>query len=453
MSNRNETLIIAHIQAQQVQWPPADQYYLALSGGLDSVVLLHALCQLAIPFKAIHIHHGLQAKATDWAEFCQQLCQTWQRECQVIAVQVPRIKGQSLEAAARLARYQAFADIMQPGVLLLTAHHQDDQAETVLLQLLRGCGLRGLSAMPAYQAFGPGGLARPLLGISRKCLAHYAQTHHLSWVEDDSNAQIRFSRNFLRHEVIPVLKKRWPQLGITLARSAHHAAEAVVLLDELAQQDQARIKTPAGLSVSQLNALSSARRRNVLRYYIRQQGLPIPDQAHLKRIEQEVLTAAPDKNPQVIWLGAEARRYRDTLYLMPPLPAYDPAFHTEWILGGEALPIPGIGLLKATWQANYTPSPPTQAAIGSCWIGYLRGTLTHLTVRFRSGGNTVEDNRVAPAKKQWQRWGIPPWLRGRQPLLYQDKQWVMVIGYGIYAPFQARPQQAAWRIEWQSPSA
>lgn len=427
---------VHYLKSQLALLPQPRQWWLGLSGGLDSVVLLHALSQLAIPLKPLHIHHGLQANANAWADFCNQLCQTiLGQTCQIHPLALTLKPGDSVEAVARTARYQAFASHLQAGDVLLTAHHQDDQAETVLLQLLRGAGVRGLAAMPSCQRLGSGWLARPLLGVSRQALAAYSTQHHLAWVEDDSNTQERFARNYLRHQIMPRLGQRWPQLSQVIARSAHHAAEAAALLDELAQQDLLALRTSAGLSVIQLQALSPARRRNALRYWIRSQGFPPPDQVHLQRIESELLPAGIDRNPLVAWQGVECRRYRGNLYLQAPLPAYNPQFTAEWPLA-QPLLIPGIGTLSATLR----PSDPSQPG--------LQAAYTQLTVKLRHGGESYQWKGYHwPLKKCWQHWGVPPWLRGRLPLLYADSQLAAVPSYGICQPFQAEPGEWAWHLQ------
>src|SRR3990167_5323944 len=229
-------------------WRSTAGWCVALSGGLDSTVLLHLLASLAQrealpPLSAIHIHHGLQAAADVWPAHCRELCAALCVPLQVEYVQVA--PGASLERAARDARYAAFAARLGAGELLLTAQHRDDQAETLLFRLLRGAGVQGLSAMPLSRALGAGQLVRPLLNCSRDELLAYAREHKLTWIEDPSNADERFSRNYLRRQVVPALLSRWPQAATTIAPSAAHLSEAAQLLDELAQQDMAPAQVSA----------------------------------------------------------------------------------------------------------------------------------------------------------------------------------------------------------------
>lgn len=221
-------------------WRNAPTWYIAFSGGLDSTVLLHLLADYARshaapPLRAVHVHHGLQAAADAWPAHCKAVCANLGIALEVIHVQVS--PGASLEQAARDARYAAFQQTLGPGDILFTGQHCDDQAETLLLRLLRGAGLRGLAAMPWQRPLGQGSLVRPLLGCARQQLQAYAQARGLAWIDDPSNADTRFARNFLRREVMPQLQQRWPQVGQNFARAAEHLGEALGLLDELAQGD------------------------------------------------------------------------------------------------------------------------------------------------------------------------------------------------------------------------
>ena len=298
-------------------WRNANSWHVALSGGLDSTVLLHLLAHLrqthSLPaLSAVHVHHGLQAAADSWPAHCQVLCDSLAVPLQVFQVQVR--PGASLERAAREARYQAFEAVTQAGEVLLTGQHRDDQAETVLFRLLRGAGVSGVAAMPRERALGQGHLCRPLLDVSRAELEVYARAHGLSWVEDPSNTQTDFSRNYLRHEVFPTLTKRWPQAAASLARTAAHCAEAQGLLDELAQQDLAAA-TPhtefswlglPSLALAPIAGLSAARQRNALRHWLA--GFTqLPDTDHWAGWET-LRDAREDAHP--IWTLADGQLHR-----------------------------------------------------------------------------------------------------------------------------------------------
>jgi len=306
--------------------PSCYRLLVSYSGGMDSHVLLHAVwglrTQLQAQIVAIHVNHGLQAEAAEWAEKCSEFCTSHQIPITIVAVDASPGKGESPEAAARNSRYQALSDFMLEGDILLTAHHSEDQAETVLLQLLRGSGPSGLSAMPIISGFGPGFHARPLLGFSRAELAEYARHNKLQWLEDFSNRDISFDRNYLRHEVIPLLKQRWPALEKTLSRSASHCAEAQQLIEEEARNNLQEMLhgQDNSIDVADVADLAPSRARAVIRTWIDDTGLRLPDTARLDRVLKEMLTAREDRNPVVNWADVELRRYRDRLYLMSAYP-------------------------------------------------------------------------------------------------------------------------------------
>jgi len=392
-------------------FPPPVRYLVALSGGLDSVVLLHALARLrptlGAALAAVHVHHGLQVEADAWASFCEGLCERLDVPLDLLRVRVTAGHGESLEACAREARYQTLVGTMGAGDVLLTAQHRDDQAETLLLMLLRGSGPRGLSAMPSDTPLGPGRLRRPLLGFDRSSLEAYARAEGLDWVEDPSNVDPRFDRNFLRRQVIPLLRTRWPALGRTLARSAAHCAEAQSLIDTLAREDLGPLTGSAGgLSVSGLGSLERPRARAVLRLWIREQGFRVPDTIRLDRVLDEVLTAAGDRSPRVHWAGAELRRYRDCLSLMAPVGRPRRRRELTWD-GVTELPLPGGGRLGVRFAA---------AGIdGRLWQDQP------IRVRFRCGGERCRPrgrDRSQTLKRLFQEYGVPPWERERVPLVY-----------------------------------
>jgi tRNA(Ile)-lysidine synthase len=308
---------------------PPPSIAIAYSGGRDSSVLLHAAAGLQRagrtgPLRALHVDHGLHPDAPRWRDHCAAHCTRLGVAFDTVSVDARPASGESPEAAARTARYTALAGLLRPGEWLLTAHHRDDQAETLLLQLLRGAGIAGLAAMPARTPFAGGWLARPLLDLGRNDLAAYAARHALEWCEDPGNAAVEHDRNYLRHAVLPRLEERWPAVAQCLGRSAAHCAEAAGLLDELAAGDLAAAGVLPGTStlpLTALRALPSARRRLLLRHWLAGLGLPLPGRRVLARVETEMLGAAPDRNPCIAWPGAELRRYRDLLHARRPPPA------------------------------------------------------------------------------------------------------------------------------------
>ena len=418
----------------------------AYSGGVDSHVLLHILAvnrkRLAErTLSAVYVDHGLHAASGAWGEHCQTVCRQLGLMCERVAVEARPVPGESPEAAARNARYRELGALLGADDALLTAHHCDDQAETLLLQLLRGAGPRGLAAMPAVAALGRGKLLRPLLSVERNEILAYARRHDLVWVEDTSNFDTALDRNYLRHEILPRLQRRWPAASRSLTRAAGLCAETVVLTDVLAADDWRRVRRPRPdcLGVSELRALERPRQRNVLRYWLRLLGLPMPSKAQLCHVLDDVVAARHDSGPCVRWPGCELRRYRDSLYAMPPLAPHDPNRIWNWS-GAAPFLLPGVGRLSL------------QPAQGE---GLAAAVLSghELQVRFRRGGERFQPNgrrHSQSLKKLLQELGLPPWERSRLPLLYLDDRLVAVAGLGVAAGSSARAGENGWILEWQN---
>ncbi len=409
---------------------PPRAYLLAYSGGLDSTVLLHLLAQAGAPLRAVYVDHGLQPDSAAWGAHCRALCQRLEVVFTLHRVQAHPAPGESPEAAARRARYQALADILAADEALLTAHHQDDQAETVLLQLLRGAGPRGLAAMPAARPLGRGWHLRPLLAYPRADLLAYAQAHELHWVDDPSNACLDYDRNFLRHQLMPVLRQRWPAAGRTLGRAARACAEASELMAELAAQDLAAAGAGTDrLPLAGVRGLSLARRRNALFHWLRQRGARAPSAAQMAQIEA-MLAAAGDAAPRLDWDGWSLRRYRDALYLLPAGACRPLSLALDWD-GRVPLDLPGLGRLVMKPARG-------RGLRRECVAGGLR-------VTFRQGGERcrpVGMRHSRPLKKLLQEAGVPPWQRQRIPLLFIDGQLAAVVGYWVCEPFAVSDEQA-----------
>jgi len=404
--------------------PPALAFVVAFSGGLDSTVLLHLALAAGLRYlSAVHVHHGLQAAADDWARHCESQCLALGVDFSLARVSVPPASGQGPEAAARAARYAALSAAVPPGGVLLTAHHRDDQAETVLLRLFRGTGLAGLSGMATQGHTAQGTpLWRPLLDVPRAALHDYARAQGLRWIEDPHNADPRYARSWLRAIVMPPLNARWPGADAAIARAAVHAAEAQALLDRYAARLLAEHVLPDGsLRASGLKALPMAERHLLLRHALAARALPKPDTAMLRRLDAEVLGAAADAEPLLVWPGAECRRYRDRLYLAAPLVAV-PTEAIEWDGHGPLRLPQGLGQLHSE-----APEP--------------------MQVRFDLAGVRLKPEGSAHTrtlKQLCQTAGIPPWWRRRLPLVFVDGALVSVAGRWN--------TPAAPRLHWHAPT-
>ncbi|MDE2091604.1 MAG: tRNA lysidine(34) synthetase TilS, partial [Gammaproteobacteria bacterium] len=426
--------------------PAARCYWVGYSGGLDSTVLLAALAQqqatLSAPLQALHVNHHMNPDADHWEQQCQRTCAALHVKIECRSVTVKPAKGQSPEAIARERRYQVFRKLVQKDDMLLLAHHKDDQMETFLLQALRGAGLRGLAAMPMIIAFGPGHLARPLLGFTREELQIWAESQKLAWLEDPSNMDSRYDRNFLRRQVIPVLQRRWPSASTTITRSAGHCSETLELLAVVAEEDWKNCAEDQGrvLQVAALQALGTARAKNLLRHWLVKLQLPLPPTHKLEQIISEVLPARAGRNPCVSWEGAEVRRYHGHVYGLWPSPV---AGSREFILK-QGVPVSlgaGLGTL--------------------CLVPSLEGERLRssdyppegLHVRYRSGGEICRPTGRAhhrPLKKWLQELHVVPWMRERLPLLYVGDQLAAVAGLFVCAPFAAGKDEPGLHVEWLS---
>lgn len=424
---------------------PHARLTLAFSGGLDSTVLLYALAVLRArhPFSlaALHVHHGLSPRADDWADFCARQCAGLSVELAVRHVTVARDDPAGIEAAARQARQRVFAAV--DADFILTAHQQDDQAETVLLQLLRGAGPKGLAAMPELQtrAGWRAALLRPLLGLTRADLARYAQAHRLAWVDDESNADIRYRRNALRHDVMPRLAAHFPGVGATLARAAALQADAAELLDALARLDAAAAVAGDRLDCAALAALPPARARNLLRHFLERRGVTMPSARRLDEALRQLLAARHDARVCVDLGRGTLRRHRGGAYWVAPSPAVVPPVRWQ---GEPALEFPAAGV--------------TVHFVATLGAGIRRARLEDgvVTLGVRQGGETLRLHAGGPRrslKKLLQEHAVPPWQRERLPLLMCDGQLVWAAGIGIDADWRAAPGEAGLlpRVPDQAP--
>lgn len=440
VNSSKSKLTVAHLLQKL---PRAPQYWVAFSGGVDSHVLLQLLAeacrQLPGSLAAVHVNHQIQQQSGDWEIHCRSVCDELRVPFHLLRVQGKARAGESPEAAARTARYRALADWLPTDAVLTTAQHRDDQAETLLLQLFRGAGPRGLAAMPENSALGHGRLLRPLLGTSREAIISYAREHRLRWIEDPSNTDTRYDRNLLRQRIMPELQQHWPGLGKVLARAASHQADQVELAQALAALDYPACccSDSACLSVSAVRVLSPARQRNLLRYWLEQAGLPLPSRALLERIRAEMLSGRQDASPLVHWPGAEVRRYRDGLHSMTPLPSHHPAKRYRWDFRKPLSLDQAGGILSAT------------AVMGrGLRVDERAGAMD---IRFRQGGEVLQPagrRHHHQLKKLFQEWGVPDWERDRVPLVYRNDALIAVAGFCVCEGFQATAEQAGLDLQW-----
>jgi tRNA(Ile)-lysidine synthase len=425
--------------------PAMDRYRVAFSGGADSLALLQGLWALRealapAPIDAVHVHHGLHPDADAWADHCRTACRHLGVELQVLRVDARAAPGESPEAAARQARYRALADALNAGEAVCTAHHQRDQAETLLLQLLRGAGPAGLAAMPSAAPLGRGWLLRPMLDVGPDALRVYLEGQGLDWIEDPGNADERFDRNFLRGNVMPKLLQRWPGAQATLARAAAHQADAMAIADALARLDldAARDSETGTLAVSGLVAMPPPRARNLVRAWLAEQGLPAAGSVHLREILEGLVPARADASPLVRWPGAEVRRHRDTLHAQTPLPRHDASLVLPWV-PGEPLALPH-GVLDA--------SPAEGLGLRAAALGGAR-----VEVRFRRGGERFRPagrRHSTALKKLLQASDLPPWLRERIPLVYVDGELAAVAGMWVAEAHAVGNRDRGWVLRWSA---
>lgn len=425
---------------------PGDRWCVALSGGLDSTVLLEAMARLrdawpAGKLRAIHVHHGLHADADAWVRNCEARCARLGVPLAVRRVDARPARGESPEARAREVRYAALAAELAPGEVLLTAHHADDQLETVLIQLLRGAGVAGLAAMPADAPLGSGRHRRPLLGFTRAALRDWAAAEGLAgWVEDPANEALRFARNHLRSEVLPAVRAHWPGAAVAVSRSARHCAEAAGLLDELAATDAAACAEGDALVVSALRRLSPARGRNLARWQLRRLGLAVPDERRLATLLGQVLEAAPDAQPEIHWAGVVALRHADRLWMVPEACLPPPPDSLSWADPREPLALgPGLGTLALV--PSDTGGLSAAALDATPWRVVGRRGGERMRLPGREGSRAL--------KKLMQAAGFPPWVRARIPLLEIDGKLAAAGEHWIDRAWWAPSGHKAWRLRWQ----
>lgn len=401
---------------------PRPRVAVAFSGGVDSTVLAHALAtqrRRLAALRLLHVDHGLQAASHDWSRHCADVARELRVPFVPLEATIRRRRGESPEAAAREARYALLAMVLEPGEVLVTAQHRDDQVETVLLQLFRGAGVAGLAAMPALASFGAGRICRPLLGDSRHDIEQYAREQQLRWVDDPTNMETQFARNFLRAKVLPIIRQQWKGVDAAIARSAGHMAEAGVLLANQGRADCARVADGAGISVAGLRALTPARRRNALRVYLGSSNVDMPPATKMAELCGPMLAARADAQPEVRWQGAVVRRRAGRLVL-------------EVMSQHSADPKPDLASKSWDWNADRVCVLSQRGAglelvddaLGAIDLDRLPGLLE---VRARSGGESLRPGpraRSQALKKLIQGAKMTVEERAHLPLLFSGERLV-----------------------------
>jgi len=423
----------------------ASRWVVAYSGGVDSHLLLQILVALKLEnpdwpmVEAVHVNHQLQAEADEWAKHCQLQCEKLNVPLQVQPVTIEAQPRNSLEQLARKQRYQYFESILTSKDVLMMGHHQDDQVETALIRLLRGSGSKGLAAMPQTRMLGQGRLLRPLLEYSRGEIEQAASDAGLLWIEDPSNQQTHFDRNFLRLNILPQLQDRWPGYRQTITRACQLSDEASQLNNDLASIDADRLQLDLSAnawSMALLRQLSPLRQKNLIRLWLSEQSLPVPSASQLQTLLTEVLNASSDAQPVIQWGGIEVRRFNDDLVIMPVLPVFDSTQEEQW--QGEPWQLSGSGKMAAELVVGTGLKPQKY------------------TVRFRRGGERckpVDRQGSQTLKKLFQEYQVPVWLRDRVPLLYSaGDELAAVAGCWVCEGFQAGQGEEGWVVKWQPES-
>jgi tRNA(Ile)-lysidine synthase len=420
----------------------APQILVGLSGGMDSILLLELLNEKieSKRIQAVHINHGLSNNADQWQQFTQDYCN--QLGVDYYSEKVELVEtGDGIEAAARKARYAVFEKCLIKNGLLFLAHHADDQVETVLYRLLRGSGSKGLAGMPESRSLGLGKLIRPLLAYSKQAVQREVVDRGLKWIEDESNLDDRFDRNYIRNQVIPILAKRWPDYSSSIMQSAGLSEQANQLSKDLALEDLAGLdvlKVTAGwsISVDGLTNLSVLRQKNILRYWSEMHNLPAPSSKIINEILSSVVGARQDASPEIVWQSQCWARFQNRLYLLKHSNQYIPQDSTvRWDMQ-NCLPLADGSQLSA------------QQSKGKG----LAVAEDFLEIRYRQGGERckpVGRGHSSSLKKLLLEYQLPPWLRDRVPLFYVNNELVAVGDLWVCEGFSAKPNQSGVEIKWQ----
>lgn len=400
--------------------------YVGFSGGIDSTVLLYELAafpSLKDRLHAVHVNHGLSSNALEWENHCLVVC--CDLGVKFSAYRIQLLATSNIEESARIARHEVFHSLMKSNDALILAHHQDDQAETLLLNLVRGAGIDGLSAMLDVQSMLQGDVIRPLLSTSRIAIEAYAQVHALKWVEDESNQHEHFSRNYIRHRIMPLLKQQWPSAAKSIARSAAHCQQAKKNLEALAEIDG--VTKNNRLSIGAIKSLPRERLLNVLRIWIQYNGYQCPSEKTLFRIIDELMFARQDAEPKVTFGEVVVRRYKDDIYCLRQSASNNETL--LWLDYPYPLSIDGAGAILHV-------EPSVQGA--------LIPEGSQIEVRFRKGGESFRwHGQTKSLKKLMQYWQIPSWMRDEIPLIYVNDVLAVIVGYAVSDDFYSREKASS----------
>ncbi|PTP15725.1 tRNA lysidine(34) synthetase TilS [Vibrio sp. 10N.286.51.C3] len=425
---------------------PRSRLVVAFSGGVDSRVLLELSAQYAqahdIECHAVHVHHGLSTNADLWVEQCQTWCDGLSIPLAIERVSLDVNSGESIEKLARDARYHAFKQYIRYGDVLVTGQHLDDQVETFLLALKRGSGPKGLSSMAKVMPFVDAHIVRPMLSVTRTEIEAAAYGMGLTWVEDESNQDLRFDRNFIRHQVTPTLTERWHSFRESVSRSAQLCAEQELLLDELLESHlQQALTEKHSLSIKALSQHSDLLRARLLRMWLSRCNQPMPSQKQLKLIWDEVACAQADANPKLVLNEVEVRRFNHQLYIVKETKDLS-SWHADVVLG-DSLQLPdGLGRLQ------FMPSQSGAVSNGRNSQSFsLKGLNGALRVIFNPEGlsaHPVGRGHSRKLKKLFQEYQVPSWLRRRTPILMDGDRVIAVLGLFVDKNYEGQDCEALW---------
>jgi len=388
-----------------------DNFLIAYSGGSDSTALLYFAKKMSekyeVAIKAVHVNHNLNIESKEWENHCKISCKKMNIPLIIKNINIRLNPGDSVEEKAREERYSSILSLMNPKTIMMTAHHADDQAETFLYQLVRGSGVKGLSSMPAFKKLNKGYHVRPFLNLSKSTLIDIVDFSRLSYIYDKSNDNTNFSRNFIRKEVLPIIKNKWPGSSATISRAAHNLYNSVKLNDDLALIDIQNylLKDKNKISVN-LRELDDYRFNNVIRYWIKNNNYRMPSLEQIYSIYLNVFKAGNDKSPVFSCSEYEIRRYNDYIEIMSPLKKHDPAKVYTWEFRKNLI-ISNLSI-NLSWK-NLEER-----------LGYKYDK--DVEVKFRKKGQNIKLDSKRSLKDYMRENKIPPWQRERTLLIYIDKE-------------------------------